>query len=343
MAVSANPLTDQTRGMSEQPVPRVPDPPTLRAAVGLGCRAPSVHNTQPWRWVFDGTRLHLFRDADRQLTAADPHGRQAVMSCGAALHHVRTAFASFCWGTDVARLPDLGRPDLLATLEFRPWPDPPTAVFRRAEAIEYRYTDRLPMAEPSGWASVRAELEDLVSAHELTLDVLDEDARARLSVASEQSGALRRYDMEYQSEIHWWAGHPDMPEGVPPASLVSESEAARVGVARTFPSPGPGARRGELRDHARLAVLTATSETPLSWLHTGEALSAALLECTASGLSTCALTHITELAAGRRLLSSLIGHPGVPQVVLRIGVAPDDRRPPPTPRRPLSDVLTTTT
>ncbi|MFC9659984.1 Acg family FMN-binding oxidoreductase [Nocardia sp. NPDC127606] len=326
--------------MSEQRVPEVPDPPTIRAAIGLGCRAPSVHNTQPWRWVFDGTRLHLLRDTDRQLTAADPRARQAVISCGAALHHVRTAFASHGWRTDTVRLPDPPRPDLLATLEFQPWPNPPMGVFRRAEAISRRYTDRLPLAEPVGWGSVRLALDDLVSPHEVTLDVLDEDARARLSVASEQSDALRHYDMDYQGELRWWAGHPGTPEGVPPSALVSESERSRVGVARKFPTPGPSARRGDLHDHARLVVLTSTDETPSTWLHTGEALSAVLLECTASGMSSCALTHITELSAGRRLLSSLIAHPGIPQVVIRIGTAPDDQQPPPTPRRPLVDILT---
>lgn len=326
--------------MSDQHAPAAPDHPTIRAAVRLGCRAPSVHNTQPWQWVFDGVRLELFRDTDRQLTAADPHARQAVISCGAVLHHVRTVLASQGWDTDVIRLPDPSRPDLIATLEFQPWPDPPVGVFRRAEAIERRYTDRLPMDEPIGWASVRLALDKLVSPHELTLDVLDEDARTRLSIASEQSGALRRYDMEYQSEIRWWSGHPDTPEGVPPSALVSESELARVGIARDFPASEPSARRNHVHDHARLVVLTATEEDPMTWLRSGEALSAVLLECTASGLSTCPLTHITELTAGRRLLSNLIGHPGVPQIVLRIGVAPDDRQRPPTPRRPLVDVLT---
>ncbi|MFI1235891.1 Acg family FMN-binding oxidoreductase [Nocardia salmonicida] len=326
--------------MNDEPVLVVPDHPTIRAAIRLGCRAPSVHNTQPWRWVFDGARLHLLRDTDRQLTAADQHGRQAVISCGAVLHHVRTAFAAEGWRTDTLRFPDPTRPDLLATLEFLRWPDPPIGVFRRADAISRRFSDRLPMTEPIGWGSVRLALEDLISSYEVTLDVLDEDARARLSLASEQSAALRRYDMEYQAELHWWAGHPGTPEGVPPSALISESELARVGVARKYPTPGPSARRGEMHDHARLAVLTATGETPATWLRTGEALSAVLLECTASGMATCALTHITETTSGRRLLSSLIGHPGIPQVVVRIGTAPDEQRPESTPRRPLADVLT---
>src|SRR6266700_551479 len=64
----------------------VPDYRTLRMALQLAERAPSVHNTQPWRWVFDGARLHLHADPDRLLPATDPRGRQRVISCGAMLH-----------------------------------------------------------------------------------------------------------------------------------------------------------------------------------------------------------------------------------------------------------------
>lgn len=322
--------------MSEDPVPGLS---TIRAAVELGCRAPSVHNTQPWRWVLDGDRLQLLRDPDRLLGAADPHGRQAVISCGAVLDHVRTAFAAHCVQAEADRLPDPARPDLLATLTFRPWPDPPVELFRRAEAIAHRYTDRLPMTEPAGWASVRRALDEVVTPHGLTLDVLPEDARPRLALASEQTASLRAYDPQYQAEIGWWTGHPGAREGIPPTAVVSDSERARVGVARDFPAAGPSARRGELHDRARLTVLTAADESPMSWLRTGEALSAMLLACTADGLATCPLTHVTELVAARRLLGSMIGHPGVPQVVVRVGSAPDPARPAPTPRRPLTDVL----
>ncbi|MFC6012529.1 Acg family FMN-binding oxidoreductase [Nocardia lasii] len=326
--------------MSEVRVSLVPDHPTVRAAIRLGCRAPSVHNTQPWRWVFDDTGLHLFGDPDRQLTAADPHGRQAVISCGAMLHHVRTAFASQGWRTETARFPDPTRPNLLATLGFLARPDSPTGTFGRAAAMARRHTERRAMTAPIGWESIRPTLDDLAAAHDTAFDVLDGSARARLTVASEQSEALRHYDMDYQGELRWWAGHPGTVDGVPPSALITESELVGVGVARKFPTPAPALGRSELHDRARLAVLSTTEETPAAWLRTGEALSAVLLECTAAGLATCALTHITEVGAGRRLLSGLLGHPGVPQVVLRIGTAPDDRRPDPTPRRPLAEILT---
>ncbi|MBF6223076.1 hypothetical protein IU479_33895 [Nocardia abscessus] len=325
------------------PAISVPDNPAILAALRLAARAPSVHNTQPWRWVFDGTRLHLFTDADRLLLSTDPHGRQLVISCGAVLHHLRTVFADQGWHTDTVRVPDRQRPDHLATIEFRPWADPPEGIHTRALAIDRRRTDRLPMSAPEGFADIVPRLRLLTSPHDVELSVLDDSARPRLAAASEQTGALRRDDLLYQTELQWWAGHSETPEGVPRSALVSDAEFARVGVGRAFPSAPHSMRRAELEDHARLVVLSTEGDSVTQWLHTGEALSAVLLECTAAGLATCALTHITELPTGRRLLTSLIPSPATPQVLLRIGTAPDDADMiPPTPRRPVTDIFIVT-
>ena len=65
----------------------------IEDAVHVACRAPSVHNSQPWRWVADHDGLHLFLDTDR-LVATDASGRQALISCGAVLDHLRIAMAA---------------------------------------------------------------------------------------------------------------------------------------------------------------------------------------------------------------------------------------------------------
>ncbi|NNH69292.1 hypothetical protein HLB23_05305 [Nocardia uniformis] len=313
----------------------------MLAAMRLTVRAPSVHNTQPWRWVFDGVRLHLYGDPERQLPATDPRGRQGTISCGAALNHARTAFSVHGWQTDVVRLPDPEVAELLATIRFHPWPDLSPTVTERARAIDRRRSDRLPLRDPRGWAELLPKLHDLVTPHDLVLDVLGPNDRGRLAALSDRSEAVRHYDRMYQAELDWWAGHAEQPDGIPPVALVSRAEAARVGVDRVFPAPRNGLRRPGLVDQARLVVLSSHDDTSLCWLQTGEALSALLLECTAHGLATCALTHVTELPVDRRAIAALIPGRGIPQVVVRIGTAPDDDEPPPpTPRRPLVDVFT---
>jgi hypothetical protein len=67
------------------------DRQTIRAAVELGSHAPSVHNSQPWRWRLDGRSLLLQADLRRWLPATDADGRDRVVSCGAVLHHTRIA------------------------------------------------------------------------------------------------------------------------------------------------------------------------------------------------------------------------------------------------------------
>jgi nitroreductase len=51
--------------------------------ISLAARAPSVHNTQPWRFEVSERAIELYADASRQLLE-DPAGREMLISCGAA-------------------------------------------------------------------------------------------------------------------------------------------------------------------------------------------------------------------------------------------------------------------
>ena len=97
----------------------IPDFAVIMDAVGLACRAPSLHNSQPWRWVAEGSTLHLYADLTRVMIAADPEGRQMYLSCGAALDHFAVAMAAAGWHTSVQRFPDAPDPYHVATMDFR--------------------------------------------------------------------------------------------------------------------------------------------------------------------------------------------------------------------------------
>src|SRR4029450_1460977 len=76
--------------------------------------APSIHNTQPWRWRVEGSTLELRAERSRQLGITDPSGRMLAISCGTALHQARVALAAAGWTAEVDRVPDRADPDLLA-------------------------------------------------------------------------------------------------------------------------------------------------------------------------------------------------------------------------------------
>lgn len=310
-------------------------------AVRLACRAPSKHNSQPWRWVADSTTVDLFVDPDRVLYSADHSGHQALISCGAVLDHFRVAMAATGWNTTVERFPDPDSINHLASISFTAMDHVSEAQRARAAAIEQRRTDRLPFHPPTDWESVEPVLRAAIGQGVVMLDMLADDARPRLAYATRLTESLRVYDEPYHDEMRWWTNTSSDSEGVPHSSLVSESEGERVDLHRDFPVAGHGQRRAQItHDEAKVLVLSTPEDTRNDALRCGEALSALLLECTMAGLTTCILTHLTELAASRHIVQELTENAAVPQVLIRVGVAPStDSVPPPTPRRALSDVL----
>src|ERR1700761_4177750 len=89
----------------------------IKDAVSLACQAPSLHNSQPWRWVAGDGALRLFLDPHRGMNY-DPSGRDALIGCGAALHHLKVAMAAGGWRTRVDRFPDRNDPTHLGSLSF---------------------------------------------------------------------------------------------------------------------------------------------------------------------------------------------------------------------------------
>jgi hypothetical protein len=312
----------------------------VRDAVSLACRAPSLHNSQPWQWVAERDALQLFLDPTRVLDY-DQSRREALIGCGAALHHLQVAMAASGWHTKVDRFPDPEDPDHIASLTFTPMDYVTNDDRRCADAILIRRTDRLPFNGPTDWESFEPTLHKVVDAEAVRLDVLPDDLRPQLAEASQIATSLRLYDSAYHAEIGWWTGHFRASDGIPYSSLVSAAEGDRVDVGRHFPAPQGGERRvGIAEDRAKIVLLSTDTDSRADALASGEALSAVLLKCAMAGLVTCPLTHITEVRTTRELVAALVGYDGQPQVLIRVGVAPAmENLPPLTPRRPLADVF----
>jgi hypothetical protein len=313
----------------------------IRDAMMLACRAPSLHNSQPWHWVAENGRLHLFLEPEPLMGATDPSGRELVLSCGAALDHLRVAMAAAGWDTTVEPFPDPDDANNLATLDFSPLASVTDAQRQRAGAILQRRTDRLPFAAPTRWAPLERQLRSRVDDCVVMFGVVPDDAREQLAEASRLTEAIRRNDPSYQSELRWWTSPFQLDYGLPPSSRVSASEARRVDVARAFPTTGYDDRRSAFGvDHSKILVLSTPGDSRPEVLRCGQALSAVLLDCTAAGMATCTLTHMIEVSPARELIQRLSGQPGLPQLLIRVGRIPRaEVHAAPTPRRPLSDVL----
>jgi nitroreductase len=317
-----------------------PTEKVIEDAVAAACRAPSLHNSQPWQWVLSRAELRLFLDPSRVM-ATDEKAREAIISCGAVLDHLRVAMAAAGWEAHVDRFPNSENPNHLATLTFSSLAYVTERDQLRAKAIWSRHTDRLPFSGVADWGAFQSIVGNRGDTQTVHLDVVAEELQPQLARAAELADSLRSYNTVYNDELHWWTAPFESSEGIPYSALVSETEGHRVGIGRAFPFFNRVERRVEIpEDHAKILILSTDKDERADALASGEALSAVLLECTMAGLATCPVTHLTEVHVARELVQSLTGHDTFPQILIRVGLVPvTEKVAPPTPRRRLSDVL----
>lgn len=318
-----------------------PDDFTVKTAVAMAVRAPSVHNSQPWYWRLGHSSLHLYADPDRRLPETDPDGRDLVLSCGAALHHARVGFAALGWAAEVHRLPNPGEPDHLAAITLHPH-DPSQDEIAMAAAIPRRRTDR---RRHSSWVVPRGHVEAMSRAAALegtVLQAAENSARYYLATAIEEAADRHAGDPGYRTELAAWSGRHLSPDGVPARNTPAPDDTPGALRTRPFADPllaQPAGAKAE-DDETVLLVLSTASDDRMSRLRAGEATSAVLLTANAFGLSSCPLTEPLELPDVRDTVTERVTGGSFPQMVLRIGWAPANAEPlPATPRRDLEDVL----
>lgn len=330
--------------MTHSVADQVPDQRTTRAALELACRAPSLHNSQPWRWRISDASIHLYADTDRQLPVVDPVGRELVISCGAALHHARVAFASLGWRALVHRLPNPAEPQHLAAIDFDRVSSPPESVVTMAGAAARRHTDRRPFLPDRLPPRLLDDLVKAAADEHVTLTVVDSPHALReLVVAFSHVNAMQRDDFAYRTELMAWSGRSrGATEGVPANEIRDAGTYSRGMIGRDFGLIGGGELAAPpLDDGATLVILSTGDDKRTSWLRTGEALSAVLLTATAAGLASCTLSQVAELSTTRHLVrSAVLSGAGEPHLAVRIGWPVTSDFPAPlAPRRPLSEIV----
>ena len=148
--------------------------------------APSVHNSQPWRFGARGQEISLHADAGRQLMVADPLGREMMISCGAALFNARLAPRSLGYVPETRIVPDPGQPSLVARVTWRERMAPTEYEQRLFSQVPRRRTHRggfdpLPLS-----ADLLAALTLGAERYGAMLRIItDQGARAALAAAVE--------------------------------------------------------------------------------------------------------------------------------------------------------------
>lgn len=319
---------------------RFPGTATMRSALALAVRAPSVHNVQPWQWRVGDRSLHLYADPARRLVHTDPDGRDLMVSCGVALNHCAIALAALGWQSKIHRLPNPADPSHLAAMELRPYAASEVDV-TLAAAIPRRRTDRRYYSE---WPVSRGDV-SLMGARVARTGVVmrSVEPTTSLRAALAQAVWLHATDSEYLDELSTWSGRYAATAGVParsaPASNPESPMPSRLFAGAALAQPPDTSAKD---DHGVLLALGTATDDDLARLRAGEATSLALLTATALGLASCPITEPLEVAETRNAVrEDAFGGEEFPQMLMRVGWAPINADPlPSTPRRPLNEVVT---
>ncbi|MCE3554128.1 NAD(P)H nitroreductase [Pseudonocardia sp. RS11V-5] len=313
----------------------------LERSVQLALRAPSVHNTQPWRWRLRPREVELHSDAARHLPGTDPDRRDLVISCGAALHHLCVAVAGFGGAVDVDRLPDPEDSTHLATVRLTDGqPDPSAAAL--FGQLARRHSDRRRYSpEPVPAAHLAALVQRAAQLGAVAVPVTDPAVLTKMNDVLGQAAREQRHEPGYLAELLMWTRrYADAGDGVPPAAVpVRTGQWDEPGLQR-FPSGTLSPGHGLGPDGGVLLVLATPDDDTAARLAAGEATSAVLLTATRGGLATDPLSQAVEMPDAREGLRAALGLAEHPQLVIRLGF-PAPGAPPlePTPRRPLRSVL----
>jgi hypothetical protein len=302
-------------------------------------RAPSLHNTQPWRFraLLDGLEIH--EDTDRALPVVDPFGRDRLISCGTAAYNAALAVGHLGWTPQLALCPDPGNPRLLATVTCGPRRRPDAEDEQLYEAIPHRRTHRRVFLPTAVDDDRLEELRGAVAAHGAWLHVVDARRRDRLADLLWRAAREQAESREFRREIGRWLRETgEGVDGVPVASLGKAPYPVDGLVTHDLPL-----RRdaedwiAEELTHSTVLVLFTLGDDPLDWLRAGMALEHLLLRATLDGLVASFADQPLQQTRLRPELAAFLDEPGHPQAIIRIG------RPmvtvPPTPRRPLDQVF----
>lgn len=304
------------------------DPPLLAGhaqfLVTTATRAPSVHNTQPWRFRVGPSAIELSYDPRRKLRT-DPMGREMIISCGAAVFGLRLAVRWLGYQPVVELLPDNARPRLMARVRLGAAAPVTGAERRMLEAVPHRHTHRGPFEPGPLPPGLLAGLQHDALAEGAEL-VLVEDELSYQRLAEVVAGAARRLDLDPQAraEVRRWTRSADSEarDGIPAVAFAAgtpDRPRRRLPQRDFDQARGLGLLPGGGQPPAATAVLVTRGDRRLDWLHAGQALHRLLLHATTKWVFASLYTQPLEAAATRALIGDRLALRGNPQVLMQFG------------------------
>jgi nitroreductase len=297
-------------------------PAQWRTVITAAGAAPSIHNTQPWRFVIRSDAVELHLDPTRTLPVIDPSGRAARLSCGAALLNLRLALRMLDLEPLTTLLPARGHPTLLAIVRLLPGQPVPPVEATLYRAIPRRRSHRRPFHPAPLPPPIRQKIVYAAGLEGGYLRLVhDPPTVGAIACLIRRADHQQSLDPAYRAELAQWIDTKSTrPDGVPLAAGGPRPAPDNLLVMRDF-APNHHRPAQDYESDPLLAVLQSPGDTPRDQLRAGQALQRALLTATDQGAGASMISAPTEIPPIRAALRDLIGATMSPQLVLRLGAA----------------------
>ena len=323
---------------SRQPLP-IPDA-EVEFLIGTAARAPSLQNTQPWRFRVLSNSIELYADLSRKLRV-DRQCREMPISCGGALFGLRLALRSLGLDPVVELFPEPVREWLLARVQLHAG-DPMTAAEQALlQALLHRHTHRGPFEPEPLPDGLIGNLEAEAAEEGATLALVDRvRAVERLADIVASATLASGRDEAAGAEMREWtrASGSGARDGVPATAFATESDPHRGRLRQRDFDLGRGLGLLSVGGPppAATAVLLTPGDTRGDWMCAGQALHRVLTRAAASWVFGSLYTEPLEEAQTRWLVADRLVLAGAPQMILQLGLARSARA---AARRPPAELV----
>jgi hypothetical protein len=326
---------------AESWVPIRPD--QARSLITTAGRAPSVHNTQPWRFLTDISAVELYADRSRLLHHVDPAGREMLISCGAALFGLRLGVRQLGYLPVTEIFPSATDRDLLARVRFGAQIPASHREQTLLAALAHRHTHRGPFTGDPVPPSLLPGLQHDAMTEGATLVLLDRAGYEQTAEVVAAADRMQRAHPVLRAELRRWtrAAGSDARDGVPVDSFApSTPPRRRPRGALTIRDFDLGRGWGKLETGGAApdvtAVLITAGDERVDWLRAGQALHRVLVRAATKWVFASLHTQPLESEPLRAELRARLGLPGAPQMLMQLGRADMAKA---TARRPVDDLL----
>ncbi len=291
----------------------------LRFLLRYAVMAPSIHNTQPWKFAVRDREVRVLADQTRWLKVADPDQRELYISLGCALENLLVAAAHFGLSVAVDYFPESGNDVWVATVRVISENQPETLIEReRFHAIMLRRTNRMAYARQALPSRDLDQLQSAVTDPGVTLRLSQEPLiKQELNSLIVNATVAQFADPGYRDELLQLVNQPSFNHSWL-VDRMGQLAMAYLNMDKDLATSDANA----LINAPSVALLSSYSNNRLAEVRVGQGFERIALVAATMGIAIQPLSQVLQVSEVKAEINRLFPAGGTyPQFIFRLGYA----------------------